>query len=193
MPDKRVHRIVVTGAPGSAKTEFMERLKREIPMSGFLFFEELARIILSENPDIRRNKAALHREIYTRQVAREVAAGKGSFVTDRGTVDAFAFHPESMHEVGTTLEKEHRRYTLVIQLGSAASLGEAYYTRDDVRNESIPEALEIEAAIRRVWGNHPNYAFVSAQPDLGAKYAQFRGIVLQQVAEPYYDMDNWPR
>jgi len=185
MPDNRVHRIVVTGAPASAKTEFVERLKGESPLDGFLFFEELARIILSENPEIRRNKAALHREIYTRQVAREDAAGEKSFVTDRGTVDAFAFHPESMGQVGTTLEKEYRRYTSVIQLGSAASLGEVYYIRDDIRNESAAEALEIEAAIRRVWGSHPNYAFVAAQPDLAEKYALFRHLVLRQVAEPY--------
>jgi predicted ATPase len=181
MPQNRVHRIVVTGAPGSGKTEFMERLKGESPLSGFFFFEELARVILSENPGIRANKAALHREIYTQQVARETAAGDKSFVTDRGTVDAFAFHPESMDEVGTTLQCEYRRYTRVIQLGSAAILGEPYYRRDEVRNESVTEALEIEAAIRRVWGDHPNYVFVAAQPDLDGKYSQFRQLILRQL------------
>ena len=185
MPDSRVHRIVVTGAPGSAKTDFVERLKEESPLAEFLFLEELARVILSETPQIRWDKTAMHREIYTRQVAREVSAGKRSFVTDRGTVDAFAFHPESMYEVDTTLEKEYRRYTLVIQLGSAAALGEVYYKRDEVRRETVPEALDIEAAIRRVWGGHPNYAFVAAHPDLAEKYARFRRLILKQVKEPY--------
>jgi predicted ATPase len=185
MPDIRVHKIAVTGAPGSAKTEFVERLKREIPLRGFLFFEELARQILTESPHIRADKPAMHREIYTRQVAREEAAGGRSFVTDRGTVDAFAFHPESMVQVGTTLEREYARYTVVIQLGSAAALGEPFYVQDEVRNETTVEALEIEAAIRSVWSGHPNYYFVAATADLAVKYTQFVRLIYQQLAVPY--------
>jgi hypothetical protein len=86
-----------------------------------------------------------------------------------------------MDNVGTTLKREYGRYTQVIQLGSAAILGKPYYHCDEVRNESITEALEIEAAIRRVWSAHPGYVFVAAQPDLDGKYSHFRQLILRQL------------
>jgi len=184
-------RIVITGGPGSGKTEFFERLKTEKELDGFLFFEELARRILSENPAIRHHTAALHREIYQQQVSREEAAGSRSFITDRGTVDAFAFHPETMRDVGThpetmrdvgtTLEREYSRYTAVIQLGSAAALGEQYYQRDKVRRESVVEAMEIENAVRNVWSRHPGYAFLPAHEDFEEKYNQFWRLIVRNV------------
>ena len=174
-------RIVITGGPGSGKTEFFERLKTEKELDGFLFFEELARRILSENPAIRNHTAALHREIYQQQVSREEAAGSRSFITDRGTVDAFAFHPETMHGIGTTLEREYNRYTAVIQLGSAAALGEQYYRRDEVRRESVAEAMEIENAVRNVWSRHPGYAFLPAHEDFEEKYDQFWRLIVRNV------------
>ena len=181
MTDAASARVVITGGPGSGKTEFFERLKTEDKLAGFLFFEELARQILIENPRIRHDQSAFHREIFSRQVGREEAAGARSFVTDRGTVDAFAFHPETMNDVGTSLENEYRRYTAVIQLGSAAALGERYYQQDEVRDETIAEALQVEAAIRSVWSGHPNYTFVPANEDLEEKYGEFRRIIVKDA------------
>lgn len=178
MTDSSVARIVITGGPGSGKTIFFEKLKQDVAFSGFLFFDELARQILTENPQIRHDQTAFHREIYNRQVARETAAGKRSFVTDRGTVDTFAFHPETVTEVNTTLEQEYKRYTGVIQLGSAAGLGHAFYCRDEIRQETVAEALQIEAAIRSVWGQHPNYTFLSARQDIEEKYDQFKQLIV---------------
>lgn len=174
---------MITGAPGSGKSEGLNRLRSEPRLAGFEFFEELARLILTEQPDFRSDWPAFHREIYRRQVAREAAIGERPFVTDRGTVDAFAFHPESMVDVGTSLEREYARYTQVIQLGSAAGLGEVYYHCDDVRNETIPQALEIEAAIGRVWQGHPGYRFVEATPDFELKLARLRARVLDNLVE----------
>ncbi|MEW5795063.1 MAG: AAA family ATPase [Candidatus Zixiibacteriota bacterium] len=183
-------RIVVTGAPGSGKTEFIERLKNEDLLAGFVFFEELARVILSESPDIRHDRSALHREIFRRQTEREDAIGDKSFITDRGTVDAFAFHPETMTEVETSLEREYRRYTAIIQLGSAAALGEPYYSKDDVRRESIAEALAIEAAIRDVWGAHSQFTFIPACRELEDKYVRFRRQIVQYTTVSRFYMDK---
>ena len=108
-------RIVITGAPGSAKTEFIERLKQNPAFSGFLFFDEVARQLLVDNPGIRNNWTAFHLEIYRRQDQQEQLAAGRSFVTDRGTLDGFAFHPDAIHAVGTTVEREYARYDLVIQ------------------------------------------------------------------------------
>ena len=181
MPSKRVCRIVVTGAPGSGKTEFIERLKTEKPLAGFIFFEELARAILSASPQFRNDWPGLHREIYRRQVEREEAVGDRPFITDRGTVDAFAFHPETIAAVGTSLEREYRRYTAVVQLGSAAALGELYYCKDEIRHETPAEALEIEQAIRSVWGGHPGYSFVPALDNLEEKYDLLRRRIVDHI------------
>jgi predicted ATPase len=181
MPSRHVHRIVITGAPASGKSEFIERLKGEKPLAGFAFFEELAWAILSASPQFRHDWPGLHREIYRRQVERENAAEGKPFVTDRGTVDAFAFHPETMAEVGTTLEREYQRYTLVVQLGSAATLGEPFYRKDDIRHESPAEALAIERAIRAVWGRHPGYSFAPAGEDLEEKYNLFLRRIVDHI------------
>jgi predicted ATPase len=181
MPSYRVCRVVVTGAPASGKTEFIERLKEERELAGFIFFEELARAILSASPHFRNDWPGLHSEIYRRQVEREEAISEKSFVTDRGTVDAFAFHPETMADVGTTLEREYQRYTLVVQLGSAAALAEPYYRTDEIRRETPAEALEIERAIRAVWGRHPGYSFVPAGENLEEKYDLFRRLIVDHI------------
>ena len=65
------HRIVITGAPASGKTLFFDRLKNDRSFSGFIFFDELARQLLEENPDYRNNWPLLHKIIYTQQVERE--------------------------------------------------------------------------------------------------------------------------
>jgi predicted ATPase len=164
---------VITGAQASGKTTFFDRLKKDPAFSGYLFFDELARQLLHENPAYRLAKSEFHQEIYRRQVAREKAARGKPFISDRGTVDAFAFHPEAAAQVGTTIKKEYARYTGVIQLGTAAALGSDYYHQDDIRCESADEAMAIERAITRVWRGHPGYHMIPAQPDVEAKYNEF--------------------
>lgn len=171
-------RIVITGAPASGKTEIFKRLKRHPVFSDFVFFDELARQLLSENPEYRNNWSEFHIEIYRRQIAREEQVGKQPFITDRGTADAFAFYPQTMHSVGTILEKEYSRYSAVVQLGSSAILGDEFYQCDVVRHESASSALEIEKALTDVWQQHPGYYFVEAEIDLEKKYRVCLQILL---------------
>jgi predicted ATPase len=170
-------RIVLTGAPASGKTIVFEKLKNDPDLVDFVFLEELARKLLIENPSYRQNWPAFHLEIYRRQVAQEQIAGNRPFITDRGTVDAFAFHPETVHDVHTTLKQEFARYTAVLHLGTAAALGEEYYVRDDIRNESISDALAIEKAIEHVWKEHHGYHFLAADPDFNLKVERAVALV----------------
>ncbi len=165
-----VPHIVITGAPASGKTEVFNRLKKDPAFSDFVFFDELARLLLSENPEYRKSWSSFHIEIYHRQVAREKQVGERPFITDRGTIDAFAFHPQTMEDVGTTLEEEYQRYSAVVQLGSSANLGNKFYERNGIRNESISEALAIEKAITELWRRHPGYHFIKAETDFEKKY-----------------------
>lgn len=176
-----VQRIVITGAPGSGKTLFLKRLMTDEKFAHFIFFEELARKLLDENPDYRQNWDKFHREIYKFQTKREDDLRGKPFISDRGTVDAFAFHPETIKNVGTTLEKEYSRYDVVVQLASAANLGIDYYQQDEIRREPIKEALIIEEKITNIWKNHPNYIFIKANPELEEKYQIFYNSVLELI------------
>ena len=171
-------RIVITGAPASGKTEFFERLKGISDLSGFIFFEELARQLLLQDPGYRTRWSEFHREIYRRQTEREKQAGNRPFITDRGTADAFAFHPETVRDVGTSLAAEHARYTAVVQLGSSAGLGPEFYPQDDIRIEQVEQVLRLEAQTQHVWQGHPNYHFVPAEPSFEAKYQGFLALIL---------------
>lgn len=168
---------MLTGAPSSGKSEFLHRLQKEAGFSRFVFFEEMARSLLEENPGFRNDWSDFHRRIIVQQKAREDALEGDSFVSDRGTVDAFAFHPEMLAELGTSLDQEYKRYTAVVQLESAANLGEKYYTTDQVRNEPIDEALAIEAAIKKAWRPHPGYRFIAAAANFDRKYELFLATV----------------
>ena len=170
-------RIVITGAPASGKSEFLQKLKRHPSFEDFIFFDELARLLLRENPDFREDMGAFHREIYRRQIKRETEAADRPFITDRGTVDAFAFHPETTATVGTSIEIEYKRYNGVVLLGSSASLGEAHYRIDDIRRETIEDALAIETATKSVWSAHPQYRLIPARIDLEEKYQEFLAVI----------------
>ena len=172
-----IPRIVITGAPASGKTEVFERLRLDPRYAAFTFFEELARRLLIDNPHYHTDRAAFHREIYHRQTAREDALKGTPFISDRGTVDAFAFHPETAADVGTTIEAEYNRYNHVIHLGSSARLGPEAYKTDEIRRESLEDALVIEAAIEKVWRNHPGYHYLQATVDFEEKYTRFLSLV----------------
>jgi predicted ATPase len=176
-----VPRIVITGAPASGKTEVFNRLKKDPALANFVFFDELARLLLSENPEYRKSWSDFHIEIYHRQVAREKQVVGQPFITDRGTVDAFAFHLQTMEDVNATLEEEYQRYSAVVQLGSSADLGNKFYERNGIRKESISEALAIEKAITELWRRHPGYHFVKAETDFEKKYHTFLQVLMKLV------------
>jgi hypothetical protein len=78
----------------------------------------------------------------------------------------------------------------VLQLGSAAALGERFYVRDEIRRESPDEALEIERAIGGVWGGHPGYRFLPACEEYEQKYAAFVSLVVSLISKS--GLDNRP-
>ncbi len=175
--------LAITGAPASGKNTCFEGLKVLPGFTDFIFFDEVARNLLQENPNYRNNWSAFHREIYRRQVQQESRAIGLSFVTDRGTVDAFAFHPETAADVGTTIEAEYRRYSAVIHLGSSASLGEKYYARDTERTELLADVLAIENATADVWQDHPGYYFLPAEINFDLKLKRFLSLAGRLIAK----------
>jgi len=181
--DMKNFRIVITGAPASAKSEFIERLKPMPEFRKFTFFEELARKLLAENNRGRENPEEFHRRIYNAQTKRESELGEKPFITDRGTLDAFAFHPESIELIGTTFEREYRRYSAVLHLGTTATLGKKFYSQDEIRTDSIEEALELEKGLIKIWGGHDSYNYVAAEIEIEQKFSRFitllKGLINQ--------------
>ncbi len=171
------HAIVLTGAPASGKTACFEALRIDPQFSGFVFFDELARQLLQENPKYRFHTDDFHREIYKLQIKREDEIKEKPFITDRGTLDGFTFCPELISEMDTTIEREYQRYTTVIQLGSTAILGEEYYRKDVIRTEPIERVLELEKATTKIWGKHPNFVLLPAEADFEKKLLKLKKIM----------------
>lgn len=173
-------RIVITGAPASGKTEFFERLKADRRFDDLVFFDELARRLLMEDPTLRRDRDRFHQTIYRAQLDQESALKPDrSFITDRGSLDACAFHPELLDELGTTIEAEYSRYSHVILLRSAATLGPSYYRPDAVRTESIEDVKIIEEATRQIWSGHPRLYQINAATNIEEKYDRFLRRIVQ--------------
>lgn len=168
-----VPRIVITGAPASAKTEFIERLKQNSEFSAFEILDELARDILKEKSYLRNHPIDFHCEIYHRQVERETKLNGRPFITDRGTIDGFAFSRGSMDQIGTTFEKEYQRYTAVIHLGSAANLGKEFYQTDEIRQETLLQTMAVEKELIGIWQGHAGYSYIAAETDIEKKYDKF--------------------
>ncbi|HOP06253.1 MAG TPA: AAA family ATPase [candidate division Zixibacteria bacterium] len=175
--------IVITGAPASGKSLFLKRLMLEPCCEDFVFIGEIARRLLEDNPSYRQNWGEFHNEVYRLQVEAEKAAEGNIFVSDRGTVDAFSFHPETAAQMGTSIETEYERYFAVIQLGSSAVLGQPYYRTDEIRTETEAEALAFELATTRVWKAHPRYYYVPAEIDIEKKYRTFLVIIEKIILE----------
>ncbi len=171
------HRIVITGAPASGKTIFFERIKNDRSFGDFVFFDELARQLLIEDSSYRTNWDKFHIDIYNRQIEREEKNSSSSFITDRGTVDTFAFHPQTAQHVSSTIENEYGRYTAVLLLESSANLGEKYYKTDKIRQESLEEAIQIENNLQQAWSKHPNYYCIKAYDSIEKKFSEFKDIL----------------
>ncbi len=176
------HAIVITGAPASGKTACFEALKADPQFSCFVFFDELARQLLENNPKYRFHTDDFHREIYRLQVQREDEIKNKPFITDRGTLDGFTFCPNLISAIGTTIEEEYQRYTAIIHLGTTASLGKKYYENDNIRTEPIEKVMELEKATTEIWGKHPNFNLLPAEPDFENKLIKLKILVKQLTA-----------
>lgn len=173
----KIHTIVLTGAPASGKTACFEALKADPHFSGFVFFDELARQLLEKNPQYRFHTDDFHQEIYRLQIQREDVVKDKSFITDRGTLDGFTFCPHLIGAIGTSIEDEYQRYTAVIQLGSTAALGAEFYERDAIRTESLEKVMGLEASTVNIWGKHPHYRFIAAEPDFEKKILKLKKVM----------------
>lgn len=164
--------IVLTGGPGAGKTAVLEVVRKHFT-ERVVILPEAAGIIFgggfprtSTDPGRRAAQRAIfhvERELET-MVTEE---GKASVVLcDRGTLDGVAYWPgesaDYFRAMGTTLEAEIARYSMVIHLRTPSEDG-GYNRANPLRIESASDAARIDARIAEVWSTHPRRIIVQNQ------------------------------
>lgn len=172
-------RIVLTGGPGGGKTTAADLFRREIG-DGVVIVPETATILFqggfprSRTPEVARlaQSTIFHVQRKLEDVQATIYPGR-TLLCDRGTVDGAAYWPDGDGQyfaaVGTTLEAEFRRYAAVIFFETAAAGGMAIEGGNPIRNESLAEAVRLDAKLRQLWSSHPKFIFIPHQPSFFRK------------------------
>lgn len=170
MPMQKRKRIVLTGGPGGGKTTAADLLRRElgdriviVPESATILFgggfprsnhQEANRAAQNAIFHVQRNLEDVQSALYPERV----------LLCDRGTVDGAAYwhdgHDAFFRSVGTSLEAELSRYDAVVFFETAAVAGLSIEGGNPVRNESLAQAVELDAKLRRLWQRHPRFTLV---------------------------------
>ena len=163
-------RIVLTGGPGGGKTTAADLFRREIG-ERVVIVPEAATLLFSGGFPRANTELAVHavqRAIY--HVQRNLEDTQAALfpgrilLCDRGTVDGAAYWPDEphhfFHAVGSTLEGELARYDAVIFFETAAAGGLDIEGGNPVRNESIQQAVALDARLRALWAKHPRFVLV---------------------------------
>jgi predicted ATPase len=178
-------RIALTGGPGGGKTTAADMLRREVG-ERIVVVPESATMLFSggfprcDEPEARRavQRAIFHvqRNLEDLQSAR---FPNRVLLCDRGTIDGAAYWPstdphEFFTELGTTLEQELERYDAVLFFETAAVGDLSIETGNPVRIETNAEAVALDARIRTLWAQHPNFVLIHHNHSFMAKL--FEGL-----------------
>ncbi|OYZ24341.1 MAG: hypothetical protein B7Y39_01410 [Bdellovibrio sp. 28-41-41] len=163
-------RVVLTGGPGGGKTTAADLYRREIGDEVVIVPEAATLLYMGGFPRGGENgvRRATQRAIYHVQLNLEDAQAahynSRILLCDRGTVDGAVYWPSSSDDffkhLGTSLKKELSRYDAVIFFETAAVGGISIEGGNPTRTESIEQAIQIDAKLKALWSQHPNFVFV---------------------------------
>ena len=172
-------RIVLTGGPGGGKTTAADLFRREIGDSVVIVPETATILFQGGFPRSRAPAAARLAQSAIFHVQRKLEDVQGAIypgrtlLCDRGTVDGAAYWPDGdepyFATVGSTREAEFRRYAAVMFFETAAAGGMSIEGGNPVRNESLAEAVRLDAKLRQLWSRHPKFIFIPHQPSFFQK------------------------
>jgi hypothetical protein len=134
------------------------------------------------------HQCAAQRAIYFVQRELEhLADGTNAAIVlcDRGTVDGAAYWPgpdDFWTALGTTRDREMRRYDVVIHLRTPAS-GGGYNNGNPLRTEDAEMAAQIDRALEAVWKGHPRRFVVPPSSDFLEKASRTIEILRAEMPE----------
>ena len=163
-------RIVLTGGPGGGKTTAADLFRREIGERVVIVPEAATLLFQGGFPRSPDPQAARFAQAAIFQVQRNLEDVQAilypgrTLLCDRGTVDGAAYWPGEAHDyfksAGTTLETELRRYDAVIFFETAAVGRISIEGGNPIRNESLKQAVRLDARLRSLWSQHPRFILV---------------------------------
>ena len=99
---------------------------------------------------------------------------------DRGTIDGTAYCLDSpdkfFSSLNTSFEAELARYDGVIFFESAAVGGLTIEGGNPIRNESLQQAVDLDARLRELWMHHPRFILVRHNASFFKKIALGLGL-----------------
>jgi predicted ATPase len=182
-------KIVLTGGPSAGKTALVGLIEKQFYKDVIAVPE--AATILFRGGFPRQTEPAhvnhLQRAIYFLQVELEAIAEIGDtkkiLICDRGTVDGAAYWagpPEDFFKsLGTTLEKEIKRYDYVIHLETPN--GHYYDHSNPVRTERPSEAHILDDKTKQIWATHSNRLIIHCHENFGEKVKEVLDFVAQKI------------
>jgi predicted ATPase len=193
MPMQKRCRIVLTGGPGGGKTTAADLFRRELG-ERVVIVPESATILFAggfpRSTQIDAQRAAQAAIFHVQTNLEDVQSAQFPdrvLLCDRGTIDGAAYWPNHERDffecMGTTFERELQRYDAVVFFETAAIAGASIEGGNPVRTESLNEAVELDARLRKLWSRHPRFMLVPHHPSFLRKItvglAMLESIVAQ--------------
>lgn len=190
--------IAITGGPSAGKTTLIHTLQKEfknqiatVPETASILYH--GGFFRSDNLEV---KVHIQRAIYFVQLESEAISKllhpNKSLVLDRGTLDGLAYWPYTsqayFNQLGTTLEREIKRYEWVIHMDSAFQ--EGYDSNNPIRIESPKEALRLNENIKKVWVSHPQRFIIGSSDDFIRKIRLAKNLIRQILKGNSYSKIN---
>lgn len=201
---KKIHRICLTGGPGSGKTTSLshvtERLRSLgyrvliVPEAATLFI--MAGVVLNnlESSELLQVQSAMARTILALEDSfLEIAKASSEpavILYDRGIMDSKAFLPENIWQAildkndWNLVSLRDKRYDAVLHLTTAAH--GTGYTLDNnpARSETPEQARHVDTKIREAWVGHPHLRVIENTTDFSEKVRLVIAAVCNAIGEP---------
>lgn len=201
----KIHKIALTGGPGSGKSTSLECLAKKIEEHNYKVFvvPEAATLMFLGGIDLRvvpfKERKVLQTNLMKFMIAMEdaffeiaKASDKDSVIIyDRGLLDPLAFMDKEMwlsiaEDTGWTPSRLRDRYDAVILLLSAANGAEEHYTAENnkARAETPAQAIEIDNKLQEAWLGHPHLRVIGACSEFSDKLRKIINVVYKTIGIP---------
>ena len=186
-------RVVPTGGPGGGKTTAADLFRREIG-DGVIVVPEAATLLFaggfprpSQPHAIRSAQNAIYNVQRGLEDIQAAQYPERVLLCDRGTVDGGAYWPDGpdsfFASVGSSHAAELDRYDAVIFFETAAAGGHGFESENRFRTESQQEAVDLDAELRSMWADHPEFTLIPHTASFFRKMTVSLAILENLVAQ----------